>query len=204
MNNKLEELEEELRDHINLNARLRVYQLEGKKKRLEHEQKSRSLVIAFIKTLYAHFVRSYSTLYDINDSLEAIQYHQYNFIATSNTGSLSKGIILGKSDAPVSINDNKIKDSFTHGSALGQLYYYGSNVDAPVIEGNTAKVKFSRTVENNYNGAQTVKESGLYTEAHNTAGNTRYICIIRDVLATPITYNYLDKKLWEYEISITA
>lgn len=76
-------------------------------------------------------------------------------------GNTSAGILVGTSDAPVTIDQYNLQGLIAHGTGAGQLSYGDTTVEA-MTEGTTFLFRVIRTFTNNSGASITVKEMGLF------------------------------------------
>jgi hypothetical protein len=146
-------------------------------------QPVKSWVKAWILFLYASFGNANVSVTDTGGTSRTIN-AGYSLVAYGGTGDSRFGIVVGSSDTPVNRDDYKLGSQISHGSSTGQLMYGGGSVDAPVTYSTGYLTRIIRVFTNNSGADITVKEIGIYAYW----GTTPYfLCIIRDVLTTPVT-----------------
>ncbi|MFA5187490.1 MAG: hypothetical protein WC551_13505 [Patescibacteria group bacterium] len=107
------------------------------------------------------------------------------------------GIVVGTGNTAPDITDYQLQTIVAHGVAGGQLQYSAVSFGAPAADDTTSQLTITRNFANASGGAISVEELGIYCRCLDTAGSTRYFCIVRDVtggIAVPngqtLTVNY--------------
>jgi hypothetical protein len=95
-------------------------------------------------------------------------------------GNTSAGILVGASDAPVSLGQFNLQSLIAHGTGSGQLLYGATSVESLTIDG-TYYFRIVRTFTNNSGATITVREIGLFLKPL-----AQSFMFARDVLASPI------------------
>lgn len=94
------------------------------------------------------------------------------------------GGVVGTGTTAPTNSDYQLETQIAHGVGAGQLDYgVQSFTNAAVVSSNVDFVT-SRDFYNGSGSTITVTEIGVYAQAKDTVGNTRFFCIIRDVLAS--------------------
>jgi hypothetical protein len=147
------------------------------------KQPMKSWVKQWIQVLYGNLARTSFTVTDTGGTSRNIGY-DYSPAMALNAGSgvSTFGIVVGSSDTPVTRDDYKLGSQIAHGNATGQLMYGAVSFDAPVTYGTGYLFRVMRVFTNNSGADITVKELGVYAGVY-----TVYVCLIRDVLSTPVT-----------------
>jgi hypothetical protein len=147
------------------------------------KQPMKSWVKQWIQILYLQFARTTYSIIDTGGTSRSIPADMYPLLAlNAGSGGSAFGIVVGSSDTPVTRDDYKLGSQIAHGNGTGQLMYGTMSHDAPTTYSTGYLFRAMRVFTNNSGADITVKEIGVYC---NTAGY--YICLIRDVLTTPVT-----------------
>ena len=105
----------------------------------------------------------------------------FNLATLADSGTVTYGLVLGSNGTAVTVSDYKLNTLIAHGTSSGQLQYSACVVGAPTWDATTNYFTFTRVFTNGSGGNVTVAEIGLYAIA------TYTYCMMRDVLASPIT-----------------
>ena len=90
------------------------------------------------------------------------------------------GLMVGTGADAVTISDYKLQTKIAHGTLATQIKYGDGQFEAFAVVGSTASFVVKRRFENASGATITVSEAGIYCY---DAAN--YLCLARDVLATP-------------------
>jgi hypothetical protein len=102
-------------------------------------------------------------------------------------GDTSAGIVVGSSDASVSIGQYVLGTLIGHGTGSGQLQYGATTVEA-LSKNATWQFRIIRVFTNGSGATVTVREIGLYAKLGQSASPYTYSCMFaRDVPASPIS-----------------
>jgi hypothetical protein len=96
-------------------------------------------------------------------------------------GETSAGILVGTSDAPVTLAQYNLQQLIAHGVSAGQLSYGATTVEDLTID-TTYFFRIIRTFTNNSGASITVREIGLFLKPKEQS-----FMFARDVPASPIT-----------------
>jgi hypothetical protein len=97
------------------------------------------------------------------------------------------GIVVGASDAPVTIGQYDLVSKILHGTGTGQLFYNANAVEALSDTSSPYTFRVVRTMTNQSGGSVTVREIGLFIKLSTSPGDIYVSMLARDVLTTPIT-----------------
>ena len=113
--------------------------------------------------------------------------HGYNFRMNAGAENTSYGIVIGTSNTPVAISDQRMGALITQGLGAGQMDYMAQVINASVIADPNCDFFMSRQMANNSGGPITVRESGIYVMMERSLSpfSTAYGCVVRDVFTTP-------------------
>lgn len=96
------------------------------------------------------------------------------------------GIMVGSGDTPFTPTDYALASKIHHGSGSGQLIHDRTYFTAPEVLTDKIQFTFYRSFTNNSGATITVKEIGIYYVTLDSFEYTRYICIERSVLSSPV------------------
>ncbi|MEM1563004.1 MAG: hypothetical protein QXV75_08495 [Candidatus Bathyarchaeia archaeon] len=156
-------------------------------------------IVALISSLLAHWgITSQTNLYylrtraDILDTTDTARdtmlpvYTNSPVGGAAPAGNTDAGILVGSSDAPVTINQYNLINLITHGSGQGQLQYGETTVD-PLVKGSTWTLRIIRTFTNASGATVTVKEFGLFIRLGTRDSPYTYSAMLaRDVPPSPV------------------
>jgi len=185
---------------MKLQAYIRVLNQKGE---IEIEKPANTLLYNFLAILRAQMSHASATGVKQDGSTASIGDYGDNFKLTAGSGDAGKGIIVGTSDEPVSLDDYNLKSKISHGSGSGQLEYGAMSIGnlTPSYGSDPLQYSFilSRTF-NNLSGADiTIKEVGLLVYAY--MGGSQYILIDRTLLTVTIPNN--EAKTIQYIIRVS-
>jgi hypothetical protein len=101
-------------------------------------------------------------------------------------GDVTAGIVVGSSDAPVSIGQFTLQSQIAHGTGSGQLQYGATTVES-LAKNSSWYFRIVRTFTNGSGATVTVREIGLYVRLGMSTSPYFYSCMLaRDVPASPI------------------
>ena len=92
------------------------------------------------------------------------------------------GVQVGTGTTAVTSNDISLESKILHGTSSGKLKYLGHFISDVEVSGSNAELIIERVFYNNSGGDVTVGEIGIYSFTW-----LKYYCILRDVLASPVT-----------------
>ncbi len=170
---------------------------------------SKSFLLGFIQTLYRGMsldsggVAAMLTAFDVTDTPAAStnysnlfycigvsgksrQYTRYQAGLVHYTFGAHLGIVVGTSNTAVSPSQTKLLSLIEHGTAAGELEYFGMliadeadfNTDAGADE---AYFEIERIFRNSSGGSVTIEEIGIYSLAIRTPAQLDTVfCILRD------------------------
>ena len=122
----------------------------------------------------------------------------------SPTSLIVAGIIFGSGDDPVNPDNYKLDTPFTQGSGVGSLLYYETNCSSVTVDDMVSGFLFERQARNDSGGNQSITEVACYFETVDSGGSQRIICMVRDLLDTPITLAQGQSITASYLIQATA
>jgi len=96
------------------------------------------------------------------------------------------GLRVGYGDAAVTPVDFELEHLIEHGSTAGLLVYNNQTVEAVTVVGQNTTFRVSRSYTNNSGSTITIKEIGAAMSIHDSAGTTRYLLYLRDVLPSNV------------------
>jgi len=102
-------------------------------------------------------------------------------------GNSTYGLVVGGGSTPPTPDDYKLGAQYVEGTEINQFTHGATTVEAVSTTTTQSVFRVVRTFTNNYTASQTVYEVGIYMAIEGQAGTWIYICIARDVLATPTT-----------------
>jgi hypothetical protein len=145
------------------------------------KQPMKSWVKQWIQSLYVYWNNTGLSMVQTSGSSTNVTPSAYWYVNAA-AGVTDYGIVVGSSDTPVTKDDYKLGSRIAHGSGTGQLMYGAVSIDAPTTYSTGYLIRVIRVFTNNSSADVTVKEIGLYCYL-----GGYYLCIIRDVLSTPVT-----------------
>jgi len=158
----------------------------------QEERKSRSFLGLWNKMIWTQMTgASYPALMvtDINGNSWplGVGTSGNNFKMSGGAENTNMGIVIGTSDAPVSISDFRLGALITQGFGIGQMDYLAMAINASVVADPNCDFFMSRQMANNSGGLITVRESGIYVMMERSLSpfTAAYGCGVRDVFATP-------------------
>lgn len=165
----------------------------------------------YTKLLYRHFAQAARAVMDINNTSRAYtagpgtlkvvnaggEVNTYTVAGSCAEPAWKQGIVIGTGSTAVSQGDYFLATVIAHGSASGQMIYYGGLIQNYTIAGDGSYHSFDivKTIENNSGGTITVGEIALIGGAGNgvtlSDSSTNEIPIYlfmmsRNVLTTPV------------------
>jgi hypothetical protein len=147
------------------------------------KQPMKSWVKQWLQILYLQFANTTFNVTDTGGVSRGLGSSNAPLLSlNAGSGNANYGIVVGSSDTPVTRDDYKLSNQIAHGSGTGQLTYSAMSIDAPVTYSTGYLIRAVRVFTNNSGADITVKEIGVYSYAVGY-----YICLIRDVLTTPVT-----------------
>ena len=173
--------------NIKMYVRVRAWDQLG---RITHDVKepSGSLVQAFLGALLANManISLSGTHLDITDTARtftgATTTGQSQYRADAVLGVDTNGIVIGTTNTPVDITDNKMLAQIAHGTGSGQMTYASMVLPTNItISDPNATFVISRNFNNNSGATITVREVGIYTDMTRTVGSLGDFCMVRDV-----------------------
>lgn len=165
-------------------------------RRYTRTRKAHSLVRAFIDILYAHLAQVATTQsVDTGGTARTLTLVTSNFAANAGASTVIQGIVVGTSDAAVSVTDYQLTALVADGTDAGQLQYGVQSFIVPATVSTSRTCTLSRTFANNSGGDIDIKEVGLIVKA----ATSYYFLIDRTlnaftiVNATSATVSYIIK-----------
>lgn len=107
--------------------------------------------------------------------------------AFASAGAVNRGIVVGTSNTPFSIDQYIMGALVANGTGSGQLSYAIQNYAVPVLSGSDILLTLSRDIANNSGGTITLNEVGLYGYPIYNGSDQTTVLFLRDVIdATPL------------------
>jgi len=125
-------------------------------------------------------------LVDTSNSARPVCFAYTYLGSNAGAGQDSFGIVVGSSDAPVTLDQYALQAKIANGSSAGQLLYNASTIENLTV-GTTYYFRVIRTFSNNSGGTITVKEIGLYVQLPTSASSYSTYMFARDVIASGIS-----------------
>jgi len=97
----------------------------------------------------------------------------------------SYGVVVGDDDTPNIADQLALNSQIAHGSGAGQLVYGAHTFESVSDADGEFGFRIIRSFTNNSGSTVTVKEIGIYARACSVEAVSFYVCLARDVLATP-------------------
>lgn len=207
------------------------YQIEkhdenGLVKRYKKRQ-SRSFLLQFTRILYGMFY--YSSVYG-GHTAKGIDGNQYsigfdggNFLSmlicsrgngawsstqessNMNYDSTQIGIVVGKGTTAISPDQYKMIDQIYNGQTTNTLSHSCESFTEVAVVGSTASFTTSRIFRNDSGSTVTITEMGIQCTSRCGENSTKYWCIIRDKLTSPIdvTNGQYIKITYTFQVTVT-
>jgi len=107
----------------------------------------------------------------------------------AGSGESNYGIVIGQSDAPVTLSQYNLLAKISHGTSSGQMLYNASTVEA-MVKDTTWYFRVIRTFSNNSGASVVVREIGLVFNLPASTGSVYSyynVLLARDVIPSGIT-----------------
>lgn len=179
----------------NLNIKLRVWKVDGKKEIKVYDGNAKCFVAQFAKMIYAYLKatslgNNEVSITDVSNAAQnypACSSYAGKFFMGLNAGEGidEYGIVVGSGTTAVDVADYKLGTLYAHGMAASNLYYKGTTFGALtyVNSNTTAQWTLTRYFYNLSGGELDVSEYALYGLS-DVSGSSVYFCLSRDVLTT--------------------
>lgn len=119
-----------------------------------------------------------------------------------NVPSEQIGIVLGTGNTAVTPSDYKLGTLIAHGTGSGQLMYHGMFFPSnATVSGSSCTFDIERIYKNSSGGDVTINEIGIYCIGRY---QNSLFCIVRDVLASPVTVANGEYLKVTYTISVSV
>ena len=163
----------------------------------------KSFVIAFIRALWACFIRANIASPDIlGISRPLVTWGSRNSIMmfiNAGPAETTFGPVIGSGSAPLNDLDHRLDTQISHGTGHGQLSYGPTVLMEPTPLRGTLTITIIRAFTNRSPAEITVAECGIYGRGHITPDPTHH-CLIRDLISPTITVPQDHAILLEYKI----
>lgn len=175
--------------NIQMYVRIRVHDKDGNLVH-DHEEKSRSLVKAFLAGLLGSMSNANGGLSATHNDIagagktisESGATNSVLFKAVGAVNDDTNGIIIGTTNTAVDITDEKLAAAISDGTASGEMLFGAQTYDTDItVSDPDATFLTSRTFTNSSGGSITVRETGIYGEIEDTTNSPFDFCIVRDV-----------------------
>ena len=152
-----------------------------------------SLLVAMAQILYNGFdftgvgatCRNTSNALSGGNWDASISGNQAGFYCAAAISQSNYGIVVGRGNTAVTVDDYKLETQATHGTGANQFTHMAGTVNAVVNASPRSSVRIDRQFTNGSGNPITVKELGIYAM---TAG-PGYHCVCRDVIADTVVAN---------------
>ena len=114
------------------------------------------------------------------------------------------GLRVGKLDTAVTAADFEMATLIPHGTATDNLSYGAQTFEVVTVVGTTTSFRVTRPFTNNTGATVTIKEIGAALAMKDTANASRYLCFLRDVLASSVPVPDGSTFTLRYTFSVTA
>ena len=159
--------------------------------RVIHREKgpSKSYLKAFNQQILIRFSASTQTIKDVGGVDRAIINGFYLMGTAASAGDTNKGIRFGSGNTAVDISDYALETPIAEGTGAGQLSHLACTVTTPPsVDATTSSFPVKRVGVNGTGDNVTVREIGVYVSGRTYVGGPYYyMCIVRDVLGSPVT-----------------
>lgn len=156
------------------------------------DKPSHSFVIQFLEWIYALLDGpATSTATDVDNATniiyKGILQTDFQFGVDAPAGSSEWGLVVGQGAGAETNVNYKLTDQLTEGVGAGNITHDVTTIGTTAVVGANVDLVIQRTFVNNTGASLTVREVGIYMRYAETGPFTYYHCLIRDVLAVPIT-----------------
>ena len=200
-------VEPESRDILEAFVELEVKGPDGTVKE-RREFKSESFLRQWMEMLYLQFNGgpqwSGVDVRDTGNTVREIVGRALNWRADAGVGVDDYGILIGSGTTAPTLNDYAMETLIVHGVGAGQLQYSDMAIAQPAINLTVSQVTVTRDFANASGGAVTVNEVGLAITGYDATHTTRYILVIRDVIAGGISVPNGDTLTVNYRIQASV
>ena len=114
------------------------------------------------------------------------------------------GLRVGLGDTAVTALDYEMKTLIPHGTGTDELSYGAQTFEAVTVVGTTTSFRVTRPFTNNTGATVTIKEIGAAISLYDSAPVLRYLCFLRDVLASAVPVPDGSTFTLRYTFSVTA
>jgi len=128
----------------------------------------------------------------------------YLFHVAAGSGNADYGLVAGTGTDAESINNYQLKTKIAHGSGSGQLQYGIVTGSTPAVIGGNVDMTISRSLVNGSGNSITIREDGMYVRVKDFADASRYFCVIRELLDSPLTVNNGQTYTMQYTLRTTV
>lgn len=122
---------------------------------------------------------------DIDGTDRNVDKNLMTLYAKGVVGQSTKGIVYGRGNAAVAIDDYALETLCSQGTGANQLSYLLTAISIPAVSAPDCSFTITRIANNSSGNIITIKEIGLYVAGHDGA-SSRYFLAIRDVLTSSI------------------
>lgn len=170
----------------------------------------KSFVKGFMTTFMNTVFLSSESVVDITNTARVFAFSTYRYRdmeAVGGLSSTSEGIVVGTGTNAVDASDYKLQTIIASGVGSGQLQYGAEVLGAPTEDAASGYFVLTRTITNGSGGTITINEMGVYgSHSYDYTGANFVlcsVCLIRDVLVSPITLNNAQNVTINYTIKVT-
>ena len=114
------------------------------------------------------------------------------------------GLRVGADDTAVTAADFEMATLIPHGPVGIELSYGAQTFEAVTVVGTTISFRVTRPFTNNTGATVTIKEIGAALAIKDTGNASRYLCFLRDVLASAVPVPDGSTFTLRYTFSVTA
>lgn len=147
---------------------------------------SRSYLKAYSQMVIMRLSTVNQTITDTGGTGRNINTGFYTLWIKAAAGAADHGTRVGTSNQAVAIDDYALVGPIAPGTGAGQLSHLAETISSPSVSASESTFTVTRVFPNGSGGSIIAREIGTYCRAR--SGITYYyFCIVRDVLASPVT-----------------